>query len=218
VTNLVELAARLLDREDRETMLGDLEEAGESSWRRLLDISGLVVRRQAMLWQSWRPWLAAFGLAFPVSLLLMGFSLTITQSFRHLGAPGHPANGFAIPVLLSQVGLLVGWSWIGGFVLASISRRTLWVSMVLCACPCLFCLARFRVPHLPSPCLLLFLLPAIWGVRRNFRAPVMQSRTAAGLALAVTLLTIFLSNGGLPNWILTWPAWYLAATAETSRV
>jgi len=69
---LVELAARLLEREEREAVLGDLAEAGENAWQALLDILRLECRRQALLWRSWRPWFAGFGIAFPSSLLLMG--------------------------------------------------------------------------------------------------------------------------------------------------
>ena len=31
----------------------------------------LVARRQAALWRSWRPWLAAFGVALPSTCLLI---------------------------------------------------------------------------------------------------------------------------------------------------
>jgi hypothetical protein len=71
---LIDAVALLLERDEREAVLGDLVEAGESAWHGLLDVLGLVIRRQAVLWRSWRPWLAAFALALPGSLLLMGFS------------------------------------------------------------------------------------------------------------------------------------------------
>jgi hypothetical protein len=73
MTDLLELTAQLLERSEREAVLGDLEEAGESAWRGLVNVLGLVIRRQTILWKSWRPWLAAFGLALPASFLLMGF-------------------------------------------------------------------------------------------------------------------------------------------------
>ena len=67
----VEFAAQLLDRCECEAVLGDLEEGGEGWWRDLLDISGLIVRRQALLWKSWRPWLASCGLALPMQAWAM---------------------------------------------------------------------------------------------------------------------------------------------------
>ncbi len=44
---LVELSSRLLDREEREVVLGDLQETNENAWRAMLDVFGLVFRRQA---------------------------------------------------------------------------------------------------------------------------------------------------------------------------
>ena len=207
----VEFAAQLLDRCESEAVLGDLEEGGEGWWRDLLDISGLIVRRQALLWKSCRPWLASCGLALPASFLLMGFSLGVTRSFQHTGG---------MPLLAVRILLLGAWAWTGGYVVAAMSKRTLWMSVASCCFPCLFCLARFRVPSLPSPCLLLFLPPAMWGVWQGSRLSGVKMRTAMLLAAAVTLLTLLLMGEGLPavNWVLIWPAWYLAATGETSTL
>lgn len=88
MTNLcwhcAERTARLLERDECEAVLGDLQETGENAWSALLEISGLVVRRRLALWKDWRPWLASFGLALPCSLLLMGFSLTVSQTYQRL--------------------------------------------------------------------------------------------------------------------------------------
>jgi hypothetical protein len=54
---------------EREIVLGDLIETRETAWRGMREVSGLVARRQLQLWNSWRPWLAAPGLAFPCSFL-----------------------------------------------------------------------------------------------------------------------------------------------------
>jgi hypothetical protein len=207
----VEFAAQLLDRDESEAVLGDLAEGGESWCHDLLDVSGLIVRRQALLWKSWRPWLASFGLALPASFLLMGFSLGVTRSFQHTGE---------MPLLAVRILLLGAWAWTGGYVVASLSKRTLWMSVAACCFPCLFCLARFRVPSLPSPCLLLFLPPAIWGVWQGSRLSGVKTRAAILLAGAVTMLTLLLMGDGLPavNWVLIWPAWYLAANAKTSTL
>jgi hypothetical protein len=48
---LVAAASQLLEPGERDAVNGDLEEAGESGWRALLDVLGLVVRRQAALWR-----------------------------------------------------------------------------------------------------------------------------------------------------------------------
>jgi Putative esterase len=73
--SLVEVSSQLLEGDEREAVLGDLVEAGESACRAVLDIVGLVFRLHAGLWRSWCPWLAGFGLSLPASLFLMGVSL-----------------------------------------------------------------------------------------------------------------------------------------------
>jgi hypothetical protein len=205
MTNLIEVAAQLLGPYEREAVLGDLEEAGESSWRGLLGVLGLVIRRETDLWRSWQPWAAAFGLALPFSFVLMGFSLSVGWSYQRfigLGAGFWP--------LVSRLFLLVAWSWTGGFVVGSLSRRTLWVSIVAACAPCLFCLARFRESSLPSICLLLFLVPGIVGVLKGLHVTRIQLHWAIILAIAIT--TVMILTGKI-SWILVWPAWYMAATA-----
>jgi len=205
MTNLIEVAAQLLGPYEREAVLGDLEEAGESSWRGLLGVLGLVIRRETDLWRSWQPWAAAFGLALPFSFVLMGFSLSVGWSYQRfigLGAGFWP--------LVSRLFLLVAWSWTGGFVVGSLSRRTLWVSIVAACTPCLFCLARFRESSLPSICLLLFLVPGIVGVLKGLHVTRIQLHWAIILAIAIT--TVMILTGKI-SWILVWPAWYMAATA-----
>jgi hypothetical protein len=219
--SLVEVASQLLERDEREAALGDLLEGGKSASQGLLDVLGLVSRRQTVPWKSWRPWLAAFGLALPSSFLLMGFSLSVSWTYQHFIDPKvTQANGLPVGsglwLLLCNVFLLAGWSWTSGFVVGSLSRRTLWASIAACCFPCLFCLARFRVESMSRFCLLLFLLPAIWGVLQGLRLTRIKLGSAIVLAVAVTVLMISAcSSQGLwtLNWALIWPAWYLVATA-----
>ena len=218
--SFVEIAAQMLERDEREAVLGDLIETSESAWEGLFDVLGLAIRRQLVLWKNWRPWLASFGLALPGSLLLMGFSLSVSQTYQRLIDPTvFKATGLTVGpgfmLLLCNVLLLIGWSWTGGFVVGSVSRRTVRASAVLSFLPCVFCLARFRVESLSRFCLLLFLLPAIWGVRRGLHIAQIKLRSALILAVLITVLTIptWSSNGSwIPNWALSWPAWYLVAT------
>jgi len=225
--SLVDLAARLLERDEREAVLGDLVEARESAWEGLFGVLGLVVRRQALLWKSCRPWLAGFGVALPNSFLLMGASLSVSWSYQQLLCPNllREASltlGSGLMVLFYQAVLLTGWAWTGGFVVGAASRRTLWASTLLCYSPCLFCLSRFRVESLSRFCLLLFLLPAIWGVRRGLRSSRMKLGSALVLALVITALMIPAWSGGQGwgaprlslNWALSLPAWYLVATGR----
>lgn len=216
---LVDVVSRLLERDEREAVRGDLAETGVGAWRGLLDVLGLVVRREAAVWNSWRPWLAAFGLALPGSLLLMGFSLSVSWTYQQVITPKANAVDPRFVPFIWHILLLTGWSWTGGFVVGSVSRRTLWVSIASSCIPCLFCLARFREETLSRLCLLLFLVPAIWGVRQGLRVTRISRGSAIVLAVAITALMI-------PNWTgrgswvlnlaLIWPAWYMAATARST--
>src|SRR6202041_3301023 len=87
--------------------------------------------------------------------------------------------GFAL--LLCNVILLAGWLRTGGFVVGSISRRTLWVIAALSFAPCLFCLERFRVESLSRLCLLLFLPVAFWGARRGLQIAKIKRSSAIAL-------------------------------------
>jgi hypothetical protein len=219
---LVDLVSRLLPAEEREVVQGDLLEAGESAWQSTLAVLGLIIRREAALWRNWRPWLAAFGLALPCSFLLMGFSLSVSRAYQQLaGGPILHATGIDVrpgfALFLCNVLLLAAWSWTGGFVVGSVSRRTIWVSAALSFIPCLFCLERFRLECLSRLCLLLFLPIALWGARSGLQMARIKRSSAVALAIAVTALTIptWTSSGAwIPNWALSWPAWFLVATAR----
>jgi hypothetical protein len=230
--SFVEAAARPLARDEREAVLGDLAEGNENSWQALLGVLGLVFRHEAVLWKNWRPWLAGFGVALPSSFLLMGFSLSVTWSYLTIRCPellqkSSLTLGSGMLVLLCQGLLLIGWSWTGGFLVGSLSRRTLWASTLLCYSPCLFCLSRFRVESLSRFCLLLFLVPAIWGVHRGLRISRLTLSWAMALAVAITALMLPGWSSGAHewwappqwtlDWALCWPAWYLVGTAWRAR-
>ena len=84
----VEVAARLLEPVEREAVLGDLLETDEGGWQGLLEVFGLVIRRQLLHWKSWQPWLATFGLALPGSLVLMGTSVSVSSMYERRIEPG----------------------------------------------------------------------------------------------------------------------------------
>lgn len=49
---LVELAARLLERQEREAVLGDLTESGDNTSQAIFGVLGLAARRNAELWKA----------------------------------------------------------------------------------------------------------------------------------------------------------------------
>ena len=158
---LVDILSRMLDADERQTVLGDLAESGQTGSRALWDVLGLAVRRQAALWKDWRPWLVLVGLIGPVSILL-------SLSCRWLGA-GYDLYLWIIrnrrdidPTILSQTGLSVRhgivllalsslllfcWSWATGFVLGAISRRTIWFNGVLFCLALLFLGSQLNRPY-----------------------------------------------------------------------
>lgn len=218
---LLEVATRLLEPNEREAVLGDLLETGQGGWRGLPCVLGLVARRQLQLFRSWRPWAASLGLVLPASLLLMGFSVSIAsvcERLSHSGVLiGSPYIHEALILLLRRSLLLIGGSWVCGYVAGSVSRKTLWVSIASCCFPCLFCLVRFREPSLSRFCLFLFLPPALWGVRQGLRLTRIHVNVAILLAMAITTLAMLPRNSRgvwVLNWSLVWPAWYVVAMAR----
>lgn len=221
---LVELASRLLERDEREAVLGDLFEADETACQALLDIFGLVLRRQALLWKNPQPWFAGFSVALPCTYLLMHVSVSVTATyerlFHHRVSACWPTGNEGFVLLFSHFFLLMAWSWAGAYVVGSISRRTLWLSIALSTLACAYCLVTFHFAPLSRLCSFLFLLPAVLGVRHGFRDARISLGWASLLAVTVTLLMIFAwSHQALwvLNWALVLPAWYLVATARRSR-
>ncbi len=218
---LVEFLAQLLERDERDAVLGDMAETGETTMQAAWNVCGLLLRRQGAHWNDWRPWIAAFGIALPFSFTLMGFSVSLSlMSLRVIDPAMGPTTQTGVSLPISKLLLLIAWSWTGGFVIGSISRRTVWVSALLALLPCCFCLARFRIEDLSGCCLLLFLPPAIHGVRQGLRRTRLTFRSAILLALATTLLTFLLAMVTSPSILtlaLSWPSWYLVATAGTKH-
>lgn len=221
---LVELTSGLLERHEREAVLGDLVERREGTWPGLCEVLGLVARRQAGLWRDGRPWLAGFVVAVPCSYLLMIVSLSVTCTYDrlfHHRAYWHWPTGHEGYLLWScHIALLIVWSWTAGYVVGMVSRRTLWASVALCAYPCINFAVDFPYDFLPRLCLFLFLPPAVLGARRALRSGPIGLAPAFLLAVSTTgLMAYAWMNEALwdPNWLLAWPAWYLVSTAEHSE-
>lgn len=221
---LVEAAAYLLDRDQRDAVLGDLYEAGDSAARAVGGIVGMAMRRSLSPWGTRQAWIAAFGLALPASFLLMGFSVGVTQTaraaFASANTNAHAANGSVFVWLSLQAALLAVWAWTGGYVAGRMSRRTVWATAAMCLAPCVFCLSRFRVPEMNRSSLLLFAAPAIWGAVRGYYGGPIRRSLAIALAIAATVLTLAVVGwkvATISQWAMLWPAWYLVATTSRSN-
>lgn len=214
IVSAIDMTAGLLRSDERDAVLGDLVEAGASPATILWAILGLLARQQAELWRTWRPWLAA-GVALPGSLLLLGVSFGLSMSSRTLL---HENIVQAEWPLLREALLLFAWAWTCGFVIGCLSRRTLWVSALLCLTPCLSCVLRFREPSISRFCVLVFLLPALLGVLHAIRTVRLQFAHVVVLALAVTGLMLSWIGMSACNWALVLPSWLLVAMARNSGV
>ena len=212
--SVVTTTALLLEPCEREAVLGDIAESESDVWRGFEDVAGLALRRQLQLWRDWRPWLATFGLALPCSFLFMGFSLSVSGMAREI------PHQSGIGQLFSQATLLAICAWTCGYVASTLARQTIWISAAACALPCLFCLSRFGIQHQSRWELLIFLLPAAFGVLvawRMFRSGRrISQRTALLLALLTTALALpaIHAVSGLIVLVLAWPGWYLAVTSR----
>jgi hypothetical protein len=224
--SLISHLARLLAHDEREAVLGDLAETGASAWHSLVEITGLIFRREAALWNHWRPWLAAFGVALPGVLLLQGVSFSISCTYQRL-AEAHLCRACAptgledLLLLSCHVLLLSIWSWSSGFVVGAVSRRTLWASVLVALVPCCYCQIKFHETSLSRLCLLLFVPLAVLGARRALRSPRIGPAIPVALASVMTVLMVFAwSNGAL--WVFNWglmvPAWYIVIVNTASRV
>ena len=141
----VERLSRLLERDEREAVWGDLIESHTSPARALKEVAGLVLRRQTELWLDWRPWFALVTIAVPLGFLLSvasrGFADGVAHGVRLYARTAEWAY-FAVPgwrrdviasALVSAGSLLAlaGWSWTTGYALARISRRASWAVTLL---------------------------------------------------------------------------------------
>jgi hypothetical protein len=188
---LVDFVSRALHPDERDAVRGDIAESGDSAGRALLDLTGLVVRRQADPWKAWRPWVGLIGLVLPVGFLLSVSSMSLDRTFdlylwimRNYGTMD-PATLNETGLTLRHGAILLGsgclvicaWSWMSGFVLGALSRRAIWVNgSLFLLVPAI---VEFSFPQRGhrydvTPLLLnaaLVLVPAGLGMRRSMRYP-----------------------------------------------
>lgn len=215
---LADVASQFLEPHERDAVRGDLAECGASGWRVLCEVLGLLARRQAACWMDWRPWLAVIAIVLPIGLMLSHASrwwaddaVFTTVEYRlfqwsRLEHFGWRSDLFLPASSALTCGIsLIGWSWTSGYVLASLSRRAVWVTIVLFALVVfLGTLGTTTVVHAHSvafathffavvfPRLIrvgFVLVPALWGVHSYRHASVSRLTLSIG-AVALMLLTV----------------------------
>jgi len=241
---LVDLLSGLLRVDEREAVCGDLAESGVSGGRALLDLLGVVLRRQASLWKHWRPWLALIGIVAPVGLLLVNFPQSLSgsyhlyswiiQNYRDIDPAMLEDIGLSlrrgIPALACYGFLMLSWSWTGGFALASLSRRAAVCNgVLLCG---VWGTLYFGITPEPRISSAIFLLPFFLGMRQGLRSGTLPVKPAILLASVMATATAFvIGTGGWgykgpgqlrPLWltlVLSWPVLYLLKKAiSRSRI
>lgn len=220
---LAEKLALALDSQERDALQGDHAELGVTGALAVRDVLSLVIRRQLQFWKDWRPWLALFAVIIPLGVLISLASNYVAVSSSvplfiyvsnwtpvFLESPGSRSDMLRYAVAVgNQYLVLICWSWAVGFLLGSLSRRTIPSNGLL------FCLATCFVSLLLGggylgavyPQLLLgvlVLLPSIWGMSQSTRL-ASAPRFLRNLSLAFAFVTVAVM--ALRNWGLGLCAW-----------
>jgi hypothetical protein len=181
-------------------------------------VLGLVVRRQANLWVTWRPWAVAALLVVPAhtsSSSAITFWLYLNNwdsSLLGLPAFRHDIPKFLLAVPLNGYIVLGCWSWVSGFLVGTASGRALpSIAVLFCSFVAfvqvigpqiffwvanndhpngpVFALLFYRVILPVIVCLLLVLLPALVGMRHGARL-----RQLSGISRLVLWTVALLSS------------------------
>lgn len=283
---LIRSVIRTLEPDLQDAVAGDVAELKMDDRRAVCELLGLALRRQAMLWRSWKPWLGLVGIVGPVGVILSRISVGVvgglSMQFLIYWQYGVPYSSELTEFqefesLVCGALAVICFSWVGGFVLGTLSGNTLYVSRTLfclvwfCLCGPLWTLiilgrlllnALHLVPlgglavhnfgvfdliiFLPFPLileLLLFLLPALAGMRRGRRGRELGMLRTLLLTVTVATLTALVTwmggwrqvalerwsegtwNPGGPSWqarlvpllVVSWPVLYLLAVCVRNR-
>jgi hypothetical protein len=204
---LIDQLCRMLEPDECDAIMGDLAELGVTDKQAVRDIVGFFVARQVDSWKDWRPWLALIGLVVPIGVLLSQISLALSETLSmHLWVYWHFGEHFGTGLtviqeteaLSCQALSVIAWSWVSGFVLGSLSGRTIYFNGTLFYFIWLFSAAAlemhpftFGSTTLPLILgILLFLLPSLLGMRYGLRLRILSMGHALLLAAAVAALTL----------------------------
>ena len=129
-----------LDPELRESVVGDVAELKLPELRAVYELLGLILRRQAPLWRSWKPWLALVGVVGAVAVILSNISVGLmdeigrqTLVYWLYGVPYNSGltgvQEIEIVVCFSLA--VICWSWVGGFVMGTLSGQAICINGTL---------------------------------------------------------------------------------------
>ncbi|MCU1324851.1 MAG: hypothetical protein JWN34_221 [Bryobacterales bacterium] len=150
MNRLVKIVALALEAPEREVVLGDLAECGSPVAGALLDVSGLVLRRQLLIWTTWRPWLALIGVAgvsgYHLGWMHAALSMALfqqTAAWKHYGV--HYNTGVTsfrdqVTHMTALAAAIFCWTAVNGSLLRRLSGRAGWLTWLV------FYLAVFYFP------------------------------------------------------------------------
>jgi hypothetical protein len=220
----VRLAARMLDPDEREIVLGDIAESRTPTGRAACDILGLAIRRQVNAWGDWQPWFALVYLAIPLGLLLgivsrfwaddaaQTIHLTVINwngpLFRNPGGREYVVELTTRAVL--HCAALVVWSYACGRALVVLSRRTSSVNALFFVA-CVFIAVVGTTTTARANAMNVGFDHAIYGVA----LPLLIRVVAVILPAGVALITARLVQSA--GWTVVCAVASLAATVLTLR-
>ena len=215
---IVALASRLLDDDERDAVCGDLQENAVTSGRALVEVLGVVGRRQLLAWTGWRPWVTVAVVIAPLGTLLSITStwwayVHATYIWLYLDnwTPAYLDSAGSRQELAAHAGsfllascALASWSWTAGFVLGALARRAAIVCGVLFAlvvfggfsavpasgANAVLALTFYRVAFPLLVRMLLVVVPAMWGMRVALRRRALPPRRAIACALVLFAVTV----------------------------
>jgi hypothetical protein len=230
---LADFLCRPLIPDEREAVLGDLNEHGATNWNIVYELLTLLLHRQSLHWRVWRPWLVLICVVAPTGLFLSEVDHSVS-SFIVMQVWTRSHSGAWFQILLSgrQMALAVFCTsaavavncWLSGFAASRLSRPTVWVSG-----SALFILwfSHSKVLPLDSAVgwytltvqMILFVLPCVGGLLIGLKAGPFQFRTAAALFAVVGILTVLTTwtNGWFGSALQSWSAGTILAEPLWSR-
>jgi hypothetical protein len=242
---LADASSNMLDSNEREAVHGDLAESLETGGQALRHVLGLVIRRQIAFWRGWQPWVCLFSLVVPLGTLLSLVCRSMADgsavyiwlyannwdwAFVHNAAFLRNLFSSLTDIFLSYLELAC-WAWNSGFLLASLSRRTIWFSGAV------FCLVLLFVQLLGGPQFLrhsfvllrtrdtpghavvfalgfyrvlfplithaaLVLVPSVWGMRQGLRLGTLPRSVRTSLWICALVAVAALLTQNLAWWML----------------
>lgn len=117
----IERVSSLLEPDERQSVLGDIQERG-ASLRALFELTALVALRQLQAWASWRPWVLAAALYFPARAV--GLHTLPVASFLHSGhllSFSNGANSIFVDPWTAVAAPALAWAM--GFTLGRLGDR-----------------------------------------------------------------------------------------------